>query len=96
MFPSQGPDCVQQDVAYSWSEEAIFQEGKVRMLWDPSGGSEGAGGALAHAFNDSYEPQLQDGNITNHALDVIQGLVEDSKAPNPAPFFLAVGFHKVG
>ena len=87
----EGPDCDDQDTKYSWSAEAIFSDGR---LFDPQGSSEGAGNTLAYQFDDSYEPYLQDGNITDHAVKVIQGLVEDSKKPNPAPFFLAVGFHK--
>ena len=59
----------------SWSPEAVFPDGGQRGtggLYDPSGKGDKLGGAgnLAHKFPDDLEGQLQDGNITNHAVKV--------------------------
>lgn len=61
------------------------------------GGSEGHG-FLAHRFPDEDEPHMQDGNITDHAIEVIKGLAAGDYGADVAsgarPFFLAVGLHK--
>eukprot|EP01052_Picozoa_sp_SAG31_P028472 SAG31_NODE_2751_length_5144_cov_2.392666_6_plen_193_part_00 len=68
-------------------------------LYDPAGkGSELAKGAAAYKFDDSYEPMLQDGNLTSHAVEVVGKLADGSYGADVAnatrPFFLAIGFHK--
>jgi hypothetical protein len=74
--------------------EAIFHENGHAMLYDPPTACKECDG-LAYEVSDADEATLADGLITAHAVDVIHGLVEDAKKPNPAPFFLAVGLHKV-
>ena len=64
-------------------------------LYDPKGkGAELAKGAAAYRFEDSYEPMLQDGNLTDHAVEIIGGLASGEYGSDVAsgkrPFFLAV------
>lgn len=98
-MPSSDP----QDYVLSWSPEAVFPDGGQRGkggLYDPpgKGGKLGGAGNLAHKFPDDLEGQLQDGNITNHAVKVIadmaSGKYGEDVASMKRPFFLAVGFHK--
>ena len=66
-------------------------------LYDPPGvGKKHAGGKLAWPAPDHLEPQLQDGNLTNHAVETIERMASggygEDVASGKRPFFLAVGF----
>jgi hypothetical protein len=79
-------DCNYQDYNISWSPEAIyshseFGEGPDGGLFDPPNGQNekdierlnvSAGFGIVHQFNDTEEPRLQDGRITDHGVQVIE------------------------
>jgi iduronate 2-sulfatase/deleted-in-malignant-brain-tumors protein 1 len=101
IFHETMPKSDPQDCIHSWSPEACFPNGGERGkggLYDPDGFPEGGKYGLAHKFPDEMEPQLQDGNITDHAVQVIQDLASGKFGADVAnmsrPFFLAVGLHK--
>ena len=89
-----------QDYAQSWSPEAYYPDGGqlgTGGLYDPPGvGKKHAGGKLAWPAPDHLEPQLQDGNLTNHAVETIERMASggygEDVASGKRPFFLAVGF----
>ena len=89
-----------QDYAQSWSPEAYYPDGGQLGsggLYDPPGvGKKHAGGKLAWPAPDHLEPQLQDGNLTNHAVETIERMASggygEDVASGKRPFFLAVGF----
>ena len=91
-----------QDYAQSWSPEAYYPDGGqlgTGGLYDPPGvGKKHAGGKLAWPAPDHLEPQLQDGNLTNHAVATIERMASggygEDVASGKRPFFLAVGFRK--
>lgn len=71
-MPSSNP----QDWKLSWSPEWVYPDGGEHSsggLFDPEGDGAKLGGAgnLAFRFPDNVEGRLQDGNITNHAVEVI-------------------------
>jgi len=92
-----------QDTKNSWSPECVYKGGGMKGtggLFDPAGdgGKLGGKGNLAFRFPDNVEGRLQDGNITNHAVEVIgdmqAGKYGADVASGERPFFLAVGLHK--
>eukprot|EP00035_Acanthoeca_spectabilis_P012558 m.224646 g.224646 ORF g.224646 m.224646 type:complete len:318 (-) comp15651_c0_seq5:1120-2073(-) len=97
-MPASNP----QDYILSWDPVAVFPDGGSRGkggLFDPSNSSvHGSGGYNAYQFPDEIEGTIQDGNITNHAVETIQGLANGKFGTDVASgdrkFFLAIGFHK--
>ena len=99
VFHETMPSFDPQDCTHSWSPEAVFSRGKKPAgLWDPTGDPENNATGLAEQVPDADEPKMQDGNITDHAVDVIKGLASgvygDDVASGVKPFFLAIGLHK--
>ena len=99
----EGRNNHEQDAAYSWSPESIFPQGGEEQrspgIYDPPGKERQLGAVgLAYRLDDELEPQLQDGNLTAHAVKTIQGLASgkfgEDVAAGTRPFFLAVGLHK--
>ena len=91
-----------QDARISWSPEAFYSDGGqlgkgglYDPVWQPP---KGAAGNLVFRAPDEEEPQMPDGNITDHAVATIERMANGTFGADVAngsrPFFLAVGLHK--
>lgn len=99
IFHETMPSWDAQDYRQSWSPESCYPDGGQRGtggLYDPAGPGREGQGKLVWQVPDEMEPQLQDGNITNHAIATIKKMASGGFGADVAsgkrPFFLAVQF----